>query len=167
LAADQSEATSRNAALRMSPLLPLAARPLPPIMVAEPYSEHGGGGGGGGSGSGGEGGGAGAHAAGVLGALVLVQEPGGVMCVAVPSVLPPPPQGPPPQGAAQQAHQPQLPPPLPLPPQQQQQQLLQQLQQRQPGALAVAAPGGGVDAAAQLQAPAGRAPRGSRGRPRS
>jgi hypothetical protein len=148
LAADQSEATSRDTALRLSPLLPLAARPLPPILVAEPYAD--------GTSDGDGADGAGRSPAGAPGALVLVQEPGGVMCVAVPSALPQQPGPPPLQGPPQQ---PQLPPPLPLPPPQQQQQL-------QPGGvLALAAPGGA--AAAQLAAPGGRAARGSRGRPRS
>ena len=74
LSTEQTVAAARAAVVHMMPLLPTVRLPLPPIIVAEPYSARGG------SGEGGEGG------AGGAGGSTVVGVPMGGMVLGAPSV---------------------------------------------------------------------------------
>ena len=110
----QAALAAREAAMRLMPLLPTARRQLPPIIVAEPWgAPRGGQGGEVGAGEGDEGGGA----VELGNRMVVVEEPGGSVCVATQEPVQTPPQQPQaqaPAGAAQlpapaDASQPPLP----------------------------------------------------------
>ena len=86
----QAAMAARDAAMRLMPLLPTARRQLPPIIVAEPWGAPRSGQGG--EPGAGEGDGNGGNAVEMMaGRMVVVEEPGGTVCVGTTEVMQPPP----------------------------------------------------------------------------